>query len=186
MLCDRCHAREATVHMTQIINGHKIERHLCPACSAEERVLDGSMDFMDRDWFKSPLESFFGSDRLGSFFEGFPQMEESRTREISAESPMFKTGLRGCPDSYAAFREKIRPAFEGKKHMTSENEIKTIEDSKKEIPVREGGLENGPSSKNPELDKLEKALKSCVSREDYEGAARIRDEINDLKNKDKK
>ena len=35
MLCERCNAREATVHKTKIVNGIKEEAHLCEVCESE-------------------------------------------------------------------------------------------------------------------------------------------------------
>lgn len=36
MLCDNCKRREATVHITQIINGAKEEQNLCMHCAREK------------------------------------------------------------------------------------------------------------------------------------------------------
>jgi ATP-dependent Clp protease ATP-binding subunit ClpC len=33
MLCDECHLNPATVHVTRVVNGKKIVRHLCAACA---------------------------------------------------------------------------------------------------------------------------------------------------------
>jgi len=33
MLCDECHLNPATVHVTRVVNGKKIVRHLCTACA---------------------------------------------------------------------------------------------------------------------------------------------------------
>ena len=34
MLCQKCKKNEATIHMTQIVNGNKREIHLCEECAA--------------------------------------------------------------------------------------------------------------------------------------------------------
>ncbi len=36
MLCENCQKREATYHVTQTINGHKTEKHLCGQCAQEK------------------------------------------------------------------------------------------------------------------------------------------------------
>lgn len=36
MLCDVCKQAEATVHLTQIVNGEKRESHLCEACARSD------------------------------------------------------------------------------------------------------------------------------------------------------
>ncbi len=165
MLCDRCHGREATVHVTQIINGRRSEQHLCQECAAKEHVMQSSFGRLDRDFFSSPIESFF-EGRMPSFFGRNPIEIESQPVEEEQEGPMFQEGLRRSPDSYEAFREKIRPAFQKKQADVSEA---------KEVPVE---TEDTPT--DPKLAELKKALKSCISREDYEGAARIRDQIREM------
>lgn len=165
MLCDRCHGREATVHMTQIINGHRTERHLCADCAAEEEVMTGAVDWMDRDWFQSPLESFFQEGMQGLFPRRTIQVD--RAPEIG-ETPLFRKGLRGANESYEAFREKIRPSFQkGRETPTASRDI-PVEAEKKE---------------ETELEKLEKSLQSCIAREDYERAAVLRDQIKKMKGK---
>lgn len=164
MLCDRCHGREATVHMTQNINGHRTERHLCADCAAEEEVMTGDMDWMDRDWFKSPLETFFQEGMQGLFPGRTIQVDS--TPEIG-EPPLFQKGLRGANNSYEAFREKIRPDFQ----KGAEQPI-----ASRDIPVE------AEQKGETELEKLEKALQSCIAREDYERAAELRDEIKRIKN----
>ena len=163
MLCDRCHGREATVHMTQIINGQQTECHLCPACAAEMGVMEGAEDWLDREWFRNPLEAFFGEFGQHSLLARQP-------RQAARRNPFFTEGLREPEDSYEAFREKIRPDFQkGKKE-------KTIENKGNEIPVE-------TLQPDTERERLEKDLKSCIAREDYERAAEIRDQIKKLENK---
>lgn len=36
MLCERCHERAATVHVTKIVNGEKTGYHLCEQCAKEQ------------------------------------------------------------------------------------------------------------------------------------------------------
>lgn len=157
MLCDRCHGREATVHMTQIINGHRTECHLCPACATEMRVMDRAEEWLNKDWFRSPLESFFGGFGRHTFLPGEP-----------AIYPSFTESLRAPQDAYEAFREKIRPDFQ---KVKMEKQIKG-----KEIPVE-------TEITDTERSRLEKDMKSCIAREDYERAAIIRDQIKKLEEK---
>ena len=108
MLCDRCHGREAVVHVTQIINGHRTELHLCEECARKERVVHRSFGHFGSSMFRSPLESFF-EGRMPSFFGRSPMEIEALPEE--RDTAMFPEGLRRSNDSYEAFREKIRPAF---------------------------------------------------------------------------
>ena len=166
MLCDRCHGREAVVHVTQIINGHRTELHLCEECARKERVVHRSFSTFGPHMFRSPLESFF-EGRMPSFFGRSPIEIEAMPEE--REEPMFSEGLRRSPESYEAFREKIRPAFShGEKPAVPKKEV-TIETENTAKPAVD-----------PELEKLQKAMKSAIAREDYEQAAHIRDEMKKL------
>lgn len=33
MLCERCHTREAVIHLTQVFEGRGVTRHFCPDCA---------------------------------------------------------------------------------------------------------------------------------------------------------
>lgn len=170
MLCDRCHGREAVVHVTQIINGHRTELHLCEECARKERVVHRSFESFGSHMFRSPLESFFEGP-MRSFFGRSPIEIEALPEE--RETPMFTEGLRRSPESYEAFREKIRPAFS---HGG-------IHEEKAPAPKKEVTIDTENTAKSavdPELAKLQKAMKSAIAREDYEQAAHIRDEMKKL------
>jgi hypothetical protein len=62
MLCQKCKVRPAQVHITKIVNGKKVERHLCGQCAVEEGFVPGGQG----------LESF-GLNEFPGFFE-FPDL----------------------------------------------------------------------------------------------------------------
>ena len=39
MICERCHKKEATVHITEVLNGNRTEKHLCQDCAAQEKCI---------------------------------------------------------------------------------------------------------------------------------------------------
>ncbi|MFH1709778.1 MAG: AAA family ATPase [bacterium] len=63
MLCQNCKQRQATVHVTRIVNGRRVEQHLCSHCAADLGILGGE------------LGEFGGFNELGfpGFFE-FPDL----------------------------------------------------------------------------------------------------------------
>jgi ATP-dependent Clp protease ATP-binding subunit ClpC len=61
MICQKCKVNPASVHITKIVNGKKVERHLCGQCAAEEGFVPGGN-----------LENFGIADFPG-FFE-FPDL----------------------------------------------------------------------------------------------------------------
>lgn len=73
MLCDECGVNNATVEFVSIINGKKIERHLCPAC-AHKLGADSFMPFSWGDVFPT----------VGSFSRG-------RKRGARCAAPLWPT-----------------------------------------------------------------------------------------------
>src|SRR5450756_2987202 len=45
MLCQECQQKTANVHLTQMINGQKIELHLCETCAAKHSAFGINLGF---------------------------------------------------------------------------------------------------------------------------------------------
>lgn len=169
MLCERCHAHPATVHMVQVVNGNRKEEHLCSECAEKEHVFQKEQSFFGNGFFDSPLDHFFGGSMLGHLLEdpfGTCTLEDHGGQfiEVSPEK------LPENEDSYSRFKESIRPSFQKGKNEIPVNEPKTKE--KGDAPVE-----------SEELQALRKELKSCVDREDFERACEVRDKIKAIEGK---
>jgi len=72
MPCQKCKIRPASVHITKIVNGKKVERHLCQQCAAEEGFLSpGATGFGDAGFPEFP--GFFEfPDLFASLFKRRP------------------------------------------------------------------------------------------------------------------
>lgn len=169
MLCERCHAHPATVHMVQVVNGHRKEEHLCSECAEKEHVFQKEQSFFGHGFFDSPLDHFFGGSMLGHLLEdpfGTRTLEDQGGQfiEVSPEK------LPENESSYDRFKESIRPSFQK---------------GKNEIPVKEAKEEEkmDAPAESEELQALRKELKSCVDREDFERACEVRDKIKALESK---
>ena len=99
MLCDRCHGREAVVHVTQIVNGHRTEKHLCRECAAKENLVSHSMDFFGHDLFRNSFDTFFNDGFMNSLFRpARTAIENLSCPECGKTYDDFKKdGLLGCP-----------------------------------------------------------------------------------------
>ena len=121
MLCERCHAHPATVHMVQVVNGHRKEEHLCSECAEKEHVFQKEQSFFGHGFFDSPLDHFFGGSMLGHLLE-----DPFGTRTLEDQGGQFiEVDPRKLPEnenSYDRFKESIRPSFQK---------------GKSEIPVKE-------------------------------------------------
>lgn len=169
MLCERCHAHPATVHMVQVVNGHRKEEHLCSECAEKEHVFQKKQNFFGHGFFDSPLDHFFGGSMLGHLLEdpfGTRTLEDQGGQfiEVSPEK------LPENESSYDRFKEAIRPSFQKGKNEIPVNEPKAKE--KADAPAE-----------SEELQALRKELKSCVDREDFERACEVRDKIKAIEGK---
>lgn len=169
MLCERCHAHPATVHMVQVVNGHRKEEHLCSECAGKEHVFQKEQSFFGHGFFDSPLDHFFGGSMLGHLLEdpfGTRTLEDQGGQfiEVSPEK------LPENESSYDRFKEAIRPSFQKGKNEIPVNEPKAKE--KADAPAE-----------SRELQALRKELKSCVDREDFERACEVRDKIKAIEGK---
>lgn len=170
MLCERCHAHPATVHMVQVVNGNRKEEHLCSECAEKEHVFQKEQSFFGNGFFDSPLDHFFGGSMLGHLLEdpfGARTLEDQGGGQFIEVSP---EKLPENEDSYSRFKESIRPLFQKGKNEIPVNEPKTKE--KGDAPAE-----------SEELQALRKELKSCVDREDFERACEVRDKIKAIEGK---
>lgn len=170
MLCERCHAHPATVHMVQVVNGYRKEEHLCSECAEKEHVFQKEQSFFGSGFFDSPLDHFFGGSMLGHLLE---DPFGTRTLEDQGGGQFIEVSPEKLPEnesSYNRFKESIRPSFQKGKNEISVNEPKAKE--KADAPAE-----------SEELQALRKELKSCVDREDFERACEVRDKIKALESK---
>ena len=170
MLCERCHAHPATVHMVQVVNGHRKEEHLCSECAGKEHVFQKEQSFFGHGFFDSPLDHFFGGSMLGHLLE---DPFGTRTLEDQGGGQFIEVSPEKLPEnesSYDRFKEAIRPSFQKGKNEIPVNEPKAKE--KADAPAE-----------SRELQALRKELKSCVDREDFERACEVRDKIKAIEGK---
>lgn len=175
MLCQNCNKNEANVRYTQIINGVKKEMILCEKCSKELGI--------DNMKLSLPISfsNFFG-DFLNEYDNSFMPLitmpKETKCNKCGMTYDEFmQLGKFGCDNCYEVFSTRIDPILKrlqgsnryiGKKAELNENNItKKIEVKKKE-------------SKQDKINKLKEKLKELVKEENYEEAAKVRDEIKKL------
>ena len=159
--CQICEKNNATIHFTKIINGHVEEKHLCDLCAKDSKDLELNFDFP------------FSFQKLFTGLMGIKQEEEIKTEEITCEcgltnKRLTEVGRFGCAKCYDTFKDDIEPLIKG---IHGHNR-------------HEGKIPKGISEKvlNKKVMKsLQSELKEAISKENFEQAAIIRDEINELK-----
>lgn len=158
MKCDVCD-NEATVFLTQIINGQMTTVNLCDGCSKAKGVTDETGFGL--------AEAFLGGNQ--------PQATMSAAEAVCPScgftaAQLKKIGRMGCPDCYEAFREGLdhllKAMHKGTRHVGK-------------TPTRlltEGQLQGS-------LEILGGDLETAVREERYEDAARLKQQIQELKEK---
>src|SRR5215212_8502729 len=161
MKCDNCN-KPATVHLTEIRNGKKIEKHLCEACAAASEGL--------------PVKAHTPINELLTNFvmahQGIQKELGTACEHCGITWAEFRQhGLFGCERDYDLFEKDLSPllqrAHEGATHHTGK------------VPTRAGasGAAARPKKKMVDVGRLRKELQRAVETEDYERAAKIRDQI---------
>lgn len=160
--CDLCE-NEATVHEVVVRNGEKTERHLCEEHAQEMGVIQGG----------------HGHTGVAGVVQSMVLTKSGAAKERSAGekscpscgmtfAEFRKEGLLGCPACYEAFEQRLgsllERAHEGGSHHCGK------------IPKRAGSS----LERQQHLTTLRQSLQRAIEHEQYEDAARLRDEIASL------
>lgn len=153
-MCDVCNQKKATVYLTQIVKGEMQKVNLCESCSKEKGVTD-------------PI-GFALADKLLGFGHGEKIESQPQERTCSAcgmpQTTFRKTGRLGCAKCYDVFGEGmdnlLKAMHKGIRHTGK-------------VPAR-AALQPPGAGRLPEL---RAALEEAVAAEQFEEAARLRDEI---------
>lgn len=161
MKCEVCHQEEATIHLTQVIDGEVKKINLCQKC-AQESGID----------LNSPISITDVLLGLGAVKE--PALPSSAAFDLSCERcgmtrAEFKNNARlGCSECYNAFMAEIEAIIQALHH--SRQHVG-------KIPARQGS----EARINAQIAALQKDLETAIATEEYEIAANLRDKINALK-----
>ncbi len=177
MKCDHCDA-EATIHEVVIRNSKQIERHLCEACAIQQGVevrpnlkigdllhkvvLEGEPAPASRPAIKDGV-------RCGTCGTTFAEFRQS--------------GLMGCAECYRAFEVKLGPllerAHEGASHHVGKVPCRALAASRTSTP-QASALLGDEQERLQRTVLLRKQLDDAIASEQYERAAKIRDDLRRL------
>ena len=166
MECQECHIRPATLHFTKIINGKKMEVHLCEKCAKEKgEVMAGSNAFSIHNLLSGFLNFEQLSGQRGD--DNFPGDIQCPKCGLTYNE-FAKVGKFGCAECYDAFSERLDPVLR-KVHAGN-----TAHTGK--IPKRTGKT----ISIKKKIQSLKEELQRLIEKEEFEKAAIIRDNIRAL------
>ncbi len=177
MLCEKCKKRTATVFYNENINGKARSYSLCGECAAKLREKGELQDITSMvGSFADPFPHLH-NDLFGGFF-GIPMSLSASAQKKcptcgSGYREISKTGKVGCPDCYTVFREELSGLLSSV-HGTTTHTGK--------VPARH----RAKQERDRRLNDLKQELQASIEKEDYETAARLRDEIRALQAESKK
>ena len=157
MLCDLCHKNIATVHLTEIVNYKIIEMHICQDCA------------------QTKAEEISKQPNISEFLGGLADLGKDKSEEYSLKCSLCglsygdfrKTGRLGCAHCYVTFRKFLLPLLK-KIHTSTRHAGKVPLHIDKDL------------SNEVKLKELRKQLQRAIKLEEYEDAARLRDEIKKI------
>ena len=205
MLCERCKIREANIQYTEIANGVRTEHNYCAQCAKEMDFGPYSAIFEGEFPLGKLLSGLLGVPGGADEEEKTSQIV-CPTCGTSYDD-FVKNSRFGCADCYSVFdlliNDKIKqlqgnvrhtgkhPKFQKIKadpfHLTSSDQF---EEGKERVEKKTGlfagetemKAETGAeSAAEMQLRQLESKLREAVRREEYEEAAKYRDQIRALK-----
>ena len=155
MKCQTC-SKAATVHLTDIVNGHKRETHLCHDCAEKQQLLKHQELNL-----AAILQNVIGQ-HIGPLTD---ELARLTCPTCGIKYMEFKAGGRlGCPHDYEIFQRALEPLLL-KIHRARRHLGKVPPHATKS------------ASRQAELMELRNRLRQAVESEAYEDAANLRDLI---------
>lgn len=160
MQCEVCKEQEATVHLTQVIDGAVKKMHLCEDCAAKSGV--------DPKDGVSLTDLLLGLGQIVTGPDGIPPAEKSCPHCHLRQADFKKGGRLGCPDCYEAFASELEPLIHAM-HRRDRHAGKVPRAMAAVADASEG------------IERLQRELAAAIAKEDYERAAMLRDRIQALR-----
>lgn len=178
MKCDKCKAQEATVHEVSIKGGKRVERHLCEQCAKQE----GFQSFVGPQQVLQAIVAQQAQGATGA--SGAPAAAPEVCPKCGMKFASFRqSGLLGCPECYASFASQLSAPLE----RWHEGGTHHVGKTPKRVRIAPTPAEKAATASattlaalelvRRRLDTLRRQLAEAVEGEQYERAAKIRDEI---------
>ena len=180
MKCDMCD-NDASVFLTQIIDGKMTQVNLCDKCSKEKGVTDPT------------------GFQLADFLMGSATQKKAKTQAVEDDTAacpecgftrahLKKIGRMGCPECYKTFADDLenmlRAMHKGTRHVgKSPGQAPPAPETPRKARAAPTPRPPSAESIKKRLAELKTAIDLAVEDERYEDAARLRDEMRALETK---
>lgn len=163
MLCDDCKKRSATVFLKKIINNNVVEKHLCEDCKGSYSEIsfgDFSLGIDNKFPIQDILKGLFGN----SFGEGVAQQEAACPTCEMTYSDFSRGGKIGCSNCYNVFGDSLEPIIR-RVHGACGHTGKAPARTASKLVIKQ------------KIKQMRQELDRLVCKEEYEAAAKVRDQI---------
>lgn len=178
MKCQNCGENEANIYYTQIINGVKKEINICQKC-AQQLGLEQMNYSMPID-FSSFFGEFLENNDTDMFQDYLPKKVQCSQCGMTLEE-FAEMGKFGCANCYEVFHNQVDQLLKNIYGTDTHIGRKMLANSKQE-KIEDKRVESNSKSKENlnKIEKLKQELKQAIQVENYEEAAKLRDEIKKL------
>ena len=165
MVCQNCGKAQATTHIKRVVNGDTTEHHLCSQCAGELGYTDMFSGFAPLS-----LSDFFG-DLLGDVNRKAIGTKVIRCPKCgNSFNDIVRDSQVGCAECYRVFFDKLAPSLE-RIHGRAVHSGKKIEC----VPAQKV-----EPTKEERIAQLKVKLGEAVEKQEFELAAKLRDEIREI------
>lgn len=164
MLCQNCGRNEANTHIKQVLNGEMVESHLCSDCANHLGYTDifSGFGFNISGFFSGLLSDMIPANTLGNI---------KRCEKCGCSfDDIVREGKVGCAECYKTFYDRLEPSIQ-----RIHGKIKYSGKAAANAPRKE--REESPEEK---IAKLKEQMSEAVEKQEFEQAAKLRDEIRAL------
>ena len=162
MKCEFCNKKNATIHLTQVVNGEMKKLNLCQSCAIENGIdLNSPISITD---VLMGIEKQKSRNTISNFDN---QYELTCKRCNLSRSEFSKKARLGCPECYKTFKVELKSITQAMHHS---------QEHVGKIPLKQkDNIELSDKIKNLKIQ-----INDAIKNENYEIAAKIRDEIKQL------
>jgi protein arginine kinase activator len=164
-VCMKCEKHPATVKLTRIVNGEASVLHLCQECAAEISPYQKSMQMNLSQLLASILQGGKEKTEEEQPAEAVLKMQCGTCGQSFQRYK--KTLFLGCPDCYVSFGKPMVAELR-KFHGSTQHRGK--------VPARQRWV----IERRRTIEELRQRMNQAIEREEFETAAKLRDEIRQL------
>ncbi|TSI10996.1 UvrB/UvrC motif-containing protein [Lysinibacillus sp. BW-2-10] len=174
MICEHCKDRQATVTVTQVVNGQKSERHYCEVCANKFHPFNIDFHKDEQIPIHQLVSNLFGLPVWNNAQEK-PQATTQKITQCPQCGYTFRQflneGKLGCSQCYETFSNKLPQV------------LTKIQAGTKHIGKSPGRPTNDHTRIKKQIETTREQLLLAISEERFEDAAKLRDEIKDMERK---